>query len=148
MDKLAVFIKEKDGKIFYLRPVSESATKIVKENIEADVRFDGFESDDDDDVIEENVSSEPELKYYSQQKHVVEKVTSEYIANICENLQEPFKDSEMMKNFQVLVPKTLNQQEKIAQFGQIEIKEIIEHYSDQFGLDKELVCLNTSSIRD
>lgn len=41
VDKLAVFIKEKDGKIFYLRPVSERATKIVKENIEADVRFDG-----------------------------------------------------------------------------------------------------------
>lgn len=81
VDKLSGFTQEREHKMCYVRPLSESECKTVNETVSSNVNVEGFDevcSNDDDD--ESNILGyHPELKYYHQQVNTISKVMPKYL---------------------------------------------------------------------
>jgi hypothetical protein len=73
----------------------------VKLNVEG---FDGFESGSESEEEGEEQTSEVELKYYAQQKGMVQRVMSNYVDQIVSNLEDRFVESDQLSKFNIFVP--------------------------------------------
>lgn len=71
----------------------------MKFNVEG---FDGFESEEEDG---EEQTSQVELKYYAQQKGMVQRVMSNYVDRIVSNLEDRFVESDQV-SFQLSTHQT------------------------------------------
>ncbi|XP_060589612.1 zinc finger protein 862-like [Ruditapes philippinarum] len=132
VDKLSCFVKESDDKVLYVRPDSESQLETVKETVKSNIEFEGFESNEDSDNDTEFVETSafhPELKYYTQQKNVVNKVMNKYVGKLVENLQDRFQDRKVISNMNVLVPANIITAESVAKYGVNEFKDLVDHYA-------------------
>jgi hypothetical protein len=61
--------------------------------------FDGFESGSESEEEGEKQRSEVELKYYAQQKGMVQSVMSNYVDQIVSNLEDRFVESDQVSKF-------------------------------------------------
>jgi hypothetical protein len=93
VDALDEFVECDGDRVLYKRKVSESSKKSVdvKLNVEG---FDGFESGSESEEEGEEQTSEVELKYYAQQKGMVQRVMSNYVDQIVSNLEDRFVESD------------------------------------------------------
>ena len=66
--------------------------------------FDGFESGSESEEEGEEQTSEVELKYYAQQKGMVQRVMSNYVDQIVSNLEDRFVESDQLSKFNIFVP--------------------------------------------
>ena len=73
----------------------------MKLNVEG---FDGFESGSESEEEGEEQTSEVELKYYAQQKGMVQRVMSNYVDQIVSNLEDRFVESDQLSKFNIFVP--------------------------------------------
>ncbi|XP_053377704.1 zinc finger protein 862-like [Mercenaria mercenaria] len=144
VDKLSGFIQERNGKVQYVRPDSESKLGTVSETVKSNLEFEGFDNDDIEDCDTEDVDASgfhPELKYYSQQKDVVHKVMEKYVGKLVENLHDRFQDKKIISNMNVLVPGNIISAESLAKYGVTEFKDLVEHYASHITGSPDL-CLS------
>lgn len=74
--------------------------------------FDGFESGSESEEEGEEQTSEVELKYYAQQKGMVQSVMSNYVDQIVSNLEDRFVESDQVSKFSIFVPSCIASAEK------------------------------------
>ncbi|KAH3781536.1 hypothetical protein DPMN_159367 [Dreissena polymorpha] len=94
--KLGTFVVEKDGVIIYNRPVKESECDNIKSGINDNYVFEGFEAEDSD--VDDEVDSgsfSPEIRYYVQQKNLLDHMAPTYINAIILNLEDRFQDTKV-----------------------------------------------------
>ena len=72
----------------YVRPAYESKKGIVDSGV--DKNFDRCASDSDVDECGVSAESDIELRYYDQQKSVVQKDCNLYVTKVCYNLRAKF----------------------------------------------------------
>ena len=131
VEKLKKYAVSENGKFVYRRPLSESNCENLKKEIQTNIAFEGFSSDDDSDQItEENVGYEPELKYFDQQQNIVKSIMPEYIDKLTENLKDRFKNTEILGYMSVLIPSNICSAESVAKFGLSEVNKLVEHFSE------------------
>ena len=71
--------------------MSESSKKSVDQKVKLNVEgFYGFESGNESEEEGEEQRSEAELRYYAQQKDMVQRVMSNYVDKIVSNLEDRF----------------------------------------------------------
>jgi hypothetical protein len=84
--------------------VSESSKKSVDQKVKLNVEgFYGFESGSESEEEGEEKTSEVELKYYAQQKDMVQRVMSNYVDQIVSNLEDRFVESDQVSKFGIFV---------------------------------------------
>ncbi len=135
VDKISLFVQQKDESVVYARPVNESDCKSVSAGIERNVEFEGFSDDECNESMsnEQNESQcdlSTEIHYYEQQKNVIEKVLPQYVNKIVQNLEDRFQDGDIVDKMQVLVPSSISSTESaISKYGVEEFKGLVDHFS-------------------
>ncbi|CAC5377495.1 unnamed protein product [Mytilus coruscus] len=140
--KLDQFVKVSDGKTLYIRPSNECSKSVV-DNCIFKNSGDDVESDDCDidevDVDQDDLNS-IELKYYEQQKNVVDKDCKLYVDKVCENLQARFgSDTDVLSNFQVLLPCNIKLAHCQSGYGVDEISSLYDHFEKTLDVTKHKV---------
>ena len=93
--------------------MSESSKKSVDQKVKLNVEgFYGFESGSESEEEGEEKTSEVELKYYAQQKDMVQRVMSNYVDQIVSNLEDRFVESDQVSKFGIFVPSCIVRAEK------------------------------------
>ncbi|XP_060572444.1 zinc finger protein 862-like [Ruditapes philippinarum] len=139
VSKLDEFIIEKDGAFTYSRPIKESDSTTVKLGIEENREFVGFESDSEDDN-EENTGFAPNVKFYAQQKNILDRVAPSYVNKVVENLEARFTDSEIIDSMKVLVPQNIAKSDTVAKYGNDEFLILVKQYQPHLSSEHE--CLS------
>lgn len=143
MTKIDEYVVKDGEKVVYTRPVSESASEVVKKNVNNNYAFDGFDDSDIEDCNneeEETSGFSPELKYYTQQKESVQKTCESYISKLIDNLEARFQDSEVLSAMSVIVPENICGAESVAKYGNDQFSVLVKQFADH--LDSEEKCFS------
>ncbi|KAK6181002.1 hypothetical protein SNE40_008951 [Patella caerulea] len=135
VSKLKEFIVVADGKAKYARPVEESTFCNVKKNVNENLDgFEGFRLCDN----EHGAFSDINVKYYSNQRDQIYKISAEYITNIINNLQDRFSDKSILVCFGPLLPLNIVQNKmNLGVYGSLELNRLIENYKNNFILNPD-----------
>ncbi|XP_052249683.1 zinc finger protein 862-like [Dreissena polymorpha] len=132
VEKLSKFVHVGDHKVTYSRPLSESDCNSVNEQIQQNIHFKGFTESDidasDGEDDDENVGFTPELRYYTQQKHVLDSIGHQYIQKLTDNLIDRFCDTNILECMKVLIPSNISEAESVTKYGLDELDKLIEHF--------------------
>ena len=108
----------------------------MKLNVEG---FYGFGSESEEEGEEQR--SEVELKYYAQQKGMVQRVMSNYVDQIVSNLEDRFVESDQVGKFSIFVPSCIVSAEKegsqsFFRFVMDELNFILEKFEKRLDIDR------------
>ncbi|KAH3874130.1 hypothetical protein DPMN_037371 [Dreissena polymorpha] len=119
-------------KVTYNRPLSESDCNSVNVQIQQNIHFKGFTENDIDDSDgednDENVGYTPELRYYTQQKHVLDSIGHQYILELTDNLNDRFCDTKILECMKVLIPSNISEAESVTKYGLDKLDKLVEHF--------------------
>ena len=120
--------------------MSESSKKSVDQKVKLNVEgFYGFESESEEEGEEQR--SEVELRYYAQQKDMVQRVMSNYVDQIVSNLEDRFVESDQVSKFSIFVPSCIVSAEKegcqsFFRFVMDELNFILEKFEKCLDIDR------------
>ena len=122
--------------------MSESSKKSVDQKVKLNVEgFYGFESGNESEEEGEEQRSEAELRYYAQQKDMVQRVMSNYVDQIVSNLEDRFVESDQVSKFSIFVPSCIVSAEKegsqsFFRFVMDELNFILEKFEKRLDIDR------------